>query len=140
MLVVLTLKLALIVWFAITLLKLYVVKAPTDTPSTRTYATWWPEFGVMVKDLFAPLLTETAPVGEIAPFASADAVMVKVEPEAPAWVTVNTLFAMVELAVLEVAPVLAETEYCTVPFPLPLLPEVMVNQDALLPAVQGHVD
>jgi len=92
--------------------------------------------------LLPPLLTETAPDGEIAPPAPADAVMVKVlaAPEVPAWVTVNTLFAMVELAVLEVAPVLAETEYCTVPFPLPLLPEVMVNQDALLPAVQGHVD
>ena len=94
----------------------------------------------MVKGLFVPLLTETAPVGEMAPLVSADAVMVNVEPEVPAWVTVNTLFAMVELALLEDALVLAETEYCTVPLPFPLLPEVMVNQEALLPAVQRHVD
>ena len=33
-------------------------------------------------------------------------------------------------------PVFSPTEYVTVPFPLPLSPEVMVIQEALLVAVQ----
>jgi hypothetical protein len=39
---------------AVTLLKVYVVTAPTDVPSTRTDATLYPELGVMVKALLAP--------------------------------------------------------------------------------------
>ena len=66
--------------------------------------------------------------------------MVKVEPEVPAWVTLKTFPAMVELAVLEDELVLAATEYCTVPLPVPLPPEVMVTQEAPLLAVRGHVD
>jgi hypothetical protein len=66
--------------------------------------------------------------------------MVKVEPEVPAWVTLKMFPAMVELAVLEDALVLAATEYWTVPLPVPLPPEVMVNQEAPLLAVRGHVD
>jgi hypothetical protein len=63
--------------------------------------------------------------------------MVLVEPEVPAWVIVKTFPAMVELAVLEDALVLAATEYCTVPLPVPLPPEVMVNQEAPLLALIG---
>ena len=43
------LKLADIVWFPVTLLKVYEVTAPTELPSTVTLATWWPVEGEMVK-------------------------------------------------------------------------------------------
>ena len=64
----------------------------------------------MVKALLAPELTETAPDGEIVPPEEADAVMVNVEPEVPAWVTVRIFPAMVELTVLEDELVLADKE------------------------------
>jgi hypothetical protein len=54
----------------------------------------------------------------------------------PSCVTVNVLPAMVIVPVLWVVDVLAETEYVTVPLPVPLVPEVMVIHDALLAAVQ----
>ena len=51
---VLTVKLADIVWFAVTLLNVYELTAPTDAPSTRTFAMVYPVFAVMVKVLFDP--------------------------------------------------------------------------------------
>jgi hypothetical protein len=69
-------KLALIVWLACTLLKVYVVTAPTDEPSTRTSDTLYPEFGVMVKVRLEPCDRITEPDGEMDPLLPADAVMV----------------------------------------------------------------
>ena len=40
MVYVFTENVALIVWFAVTLLKLYELTAPTDAPSTRTLVIW----------------------------------------------------------------------------------------------------
>ena len=45
---------------------------------------------------------------------------------------------MVMVPVRWLVSVLADTEYFTVPFPLPLLPEVIVIQLTLLVAVQLH--
>ena len=45
---------------------------------------------------------------------------------------------MVSLSVRELDDVLANTEYVTVPFPLPLLPEVIVIQLALVVADQAQ--
>jgi hypothetical protein len=45
---------------------------------------------------------------------------------------------MVIMPVLEALPVLPAAEYCTFPLPVPLLPEVIVIQPALLTAVQGQ--
>ena len=70
------LKLADIVCAAVTLLKVYELTAPTDAPSTRTFAMVYPVFAVMVKVLFAPWLTETEPEGEMVPPVPAEAVMV----------------------------------------------------------------
>jgi hypothetical protein len=42
-------KVALMVWLAVTLVKVYVATAPTDTPSTRTFAMPYPAPGDMVK-------------------------------------------------------------------------------------------
>src|SRR5438067_8564504 len=69
------------VWFAVTLLKLYEVTAPCETPSTSTLAIVWQESGVMVKPLLAPQLTPTTPLGLIAPPAPAEALMVKLPEE-----------------------------------------------------------
>ena len=44
-------KVALIVWFAVTLLNVYDVTAPALEPSTVTAFTWYPVFGVIVKVL-----------------------------------------------------------------------------------------
>ncbi len=53
--------------------------------------------------------------------------------------TVKVLPAMVIVPALA-APVLADTEYFTVPFPAPLEPDVTVIQELLLTAVQPHPD
>src|SRR5262249_57845393 len=71
-------KLAAIVWFACTFVKLKLVTAPTLTPSTSTSSTWKQALGVIVKLWLPPALTDTAPLGLIAPFAPADAVIVNV--------------------------------------------------------------
>ncbi len=55
---------------------------------------------------------------------------------APAWVTVTVWPAMVSVPVRGDVAVLAAIEKATAPFPLPLAPEVMVSQEALLVAVQ----
>jgi hypothetical protein len=62
----------------------------------------------------------------------AEAVMV--DACAPVCVTVRTRPAILAVAVLD-DPVLADTEYFTVPLPVPLLPEVIVIHDEPL-AVQ----
>ena len=46
---------------------------------------------------------------------------------------------MVQLVVLEPEPVLAETEYLTVPLPVPLAPDVIVTQDTGVAVVQLQV-
>jgi hypothetical protein len=57
----------------------------------------------------------------------------------PDCVTVNTFPPVIVMVpVLSSVLVLAETEYFTAPPPLPLLPEVMLIQDALVVAVQGQ--
>ena len=57
---------------------------------------------------------------------------------APDWVTVWLLPATVMVALLEFEPVLADTEYVTVPLPLPLFPDVIFIQSTLSVAVQLH--
>ena len=52
--------------------------------------------------------------------------------------TVNVWPAMVNVPVRELEPVLAATEKVTVPLPVPLAPDVIVIQVALLVAVQGQ--
>ena len=67
---------ALMVWFAVTFVNVWLVTAPTEAPSTSTFATWNPAIAPIVKLWFAPEFTTTAPLGEMLPFAPADAVMV----------------------------------------------------------------
>ena len=55
---------------------------------------------------------------------------------APAWVTVTVWPAMVSVPVRGDVPVFAAIENATAPLPLPLAPEVIVSQEALLVAVQ----
>ena len=69
-------KVALMVWFAATLLNVYVLIAPLDTPSTVTAEILCPVPGVMAKVLLPPLVTATLPEGEIVPPVPADAVIV----------------------------------------------------------------
>ena len=57
----------------------------------------------------------------------------------PACTTVKIKPAKVTLVVLEAASVLAETEYVTVPLPVPFAPEVIVTHDATLAVVQLQV-
>lgn len=78
-----TAKVALMSWSAVTVLKLYAAEGEIQTrlliaeePSTVTVDMEYPEFGVMVKVLFAPLLTVTEPEGEIEPPGPAEASMV----------------------------------------------------------------
>ena len=56
---------------------------------------------------------------------------------AAACVTVNVRPAIVSVPIRD-APVLAATLNATVPFPLPVAPEVIDNHASLLDAVQGH--
>ena len=56
----------------------------------------------------------------------------------PACVTVNVCPATVNVPLRCDVEVLACTEYPTVPFPLPLPPDVMLIQLALLDATQPH--
>src|SRR5450432_690477 len=71
-------KVAEMVWFAVTLLKVLDATAPTETPSTRTLAIEKLVLGVMVKACDCPWMTVLTPAGAIAPLAPAEAVMVKV--------------------------------------------------------------
>src|SRR5216117_1563184 len=75
---VLTAKLAAIVWPAVTLVKVWLVTAPAETPSTITSAMVWQASGVIVKAWSEPQLTVTAPAGLMEPPAAALAVMVSV--------------------------------------------------------------
>jgi hypothetical protein len=47
-------KLAEMVWFAVTFVKLYDVTAPAATPSTSTAETWYPVAGLIVYVWLAP--------------------------------------------------------------------------------------
>ena len=58
--------------------------------------------------------------------------------EDAAWFTVRIFPPMVRVTDLEVPFGLAATEYHKVPFPLPLLPERIEIQPALLEEVQEH--
>ena len=60
---------------------------------------------------------------------------VKLEPDC---VKVNAIPAMVNVPLRALLPVLAATEYATVPLLLPAAPEVTVIQLALLTAVQAQ--
>jgi hypothetical protein len=61
--------------------------------------------------------------------------MLKVQPEL--WLTANVRPAMVSVP-LRAGPVVGATPNWTVPFPVPLLPLVIVIHDALLVAVHAH--
>jgi hypothetical protein len=61
----------------------------------------------------------------------------RVNAQPLACVTVNVWSAMV-IVPMRCGPVLAATENCVVPLPLPLAPEVMVIQAVLLAAVQAQ--
>jgi hypothetical protein len=63
---------------------------------------------------------------------------VTVRPCCPSWSTVKESPATVETPTLSDAEVFAATEYVSVPFPVPLPPDVMDIQDAPLVAVQAH--
>jgi hypothetical protein len=54
--------------------------------------------------------------------------------ETPFWVAVNVWLAIVREVYRVDVVVLAETEYVTVPFPVPLAPDAMVIQVLLLAA------
>ena len=54
----------------------------------------------------------------------------------PAWVTVTVWPATVSVPVRAAVPVFAAIEKVTLPFPLPLAPDVIVSQASLLVAVQ----
>jgi hypothetical protein len=54
----------------------------------------------------------------------------------PCWLTVTVCPATVKVPVRGEVDVLAAMLYATVPFPVPFPPEVIVNQEALLVAVQ----
>ena len=73
-----------------------------------------------------PLPTEVTVVGET----------VKAQETVPCWATVTVWPAMVSVPVRGDVAVFAAIEKATVPLPLPLAPEVMVNQESLLVAVQ----
>ena len=76
MLYIVSANVAWIVWFAATPENVCVPTAPTDEPSTTTFSTWYPVFGVMVNVWLAPWSTVTAPDGLIDPFVPAVAVIV----------------------------------------------------------------
>ncbi len=69
-------KYAAMVWFAVTPVKSYPATAPWFAPSTSTLSIWYPVFGEIVNDWFAPWVTFTAPDGVIDPPAEAVAVIV----------------------------------------------------------------
>ena len=69
------------------------------------------------------------------PLPEPDLETVSVYWEEAAWVTVRVFPPMVRVADLEAPFGLAGTEYPTVPFPLPLPPEVIEIQPALLEAI-----
>jgi hypothetical protein len=48
------------------------------------------------------------------------------------------VFPAIVIVPIRTGPVLAATEYCTVPFPLPLEPPVTVIHESLLTAVHGQ--
>jgi hypothetical protein len=56
----------------------------------------------------------------------------------PCWVTVKLLPAIVTVVLLEVLLVLAAIKAVTLPLPEPVLPDMILNHDAPLVAVQGH--
>jgi hypothetical protein len=86
----------------------------------------------------APAVTVTVPVVAAADVRFDDVgEMVNVHG-APACVSVNVWPAMVRVPVRDVVLVLAATLYPTVPLALPLAPEVIVIQLALLTAVHVH--
>ena len=111
---------------------------------------------VPLPDPEAPLETEIQPVLLAAVHEHADGVVTATEPvplpeptetevverayehDAPAWVIVTVLPAIVSVALREVVEVFAAIEKVTVPFPDPELPPVTVIQPALLTAVQVH--
>src|SRR5438093_1607032 len=97
-------KVASIVWFARTLVKVYEVTAPTELPSTWTSATWWLALAEMVKLWPTVAFTVTAPDGVMLPLAPADAVIV--------YVSIAKLAEMVWFAstLLKVYEVTAPTE------------------------------
>ena len=57
---------------------------------------------------------------------------------APFWVTVKVCPATLNVPVRAVVAVLAVALNATVPLPLPLAPDVIVNQDVVVEAVQAH--
>ncbi len=74
----LALKAAERVRFAVTLVKVYVVTAPTEVPSTSTLSIWYPDEGVMVNERLAPCVTLTLPEGLMVPLEEALTAMVYV--------------------------------------------------------------
>ena len=70
-------KLAEMLWAAVTLEKVYVLTAPTETPSTMIPSILKPLFGVTVKLWLPPSITEVLPLGEMLPPPPALALIVK---------------------------------------------------------------
>ena len=81
----------------------------------------------------APLVTFTVPVPPAATKSCELGAILKVQPFA--WLTVKICPAMLSVPV-RAGPVLAAAVKATAPLPLPLAPEVIVSQFALLVAVQ----
>src|SRR5579872_4556102 len=80
-------------------------------------------------------VTVTEPVPPVAVAVAEVAPRVKVVP-APACMIVNVWPAMVSVPVRLLTEVFATAEYATLPLPVPVAPEVIEIQDALLVAVQ----
>jgi hypothetical protein len=78
-----TAKLAASVWFAVTFVKVKVVTAPTELPSTSTSATWKCRAGVIEMASVAPGETVCAPEGDTVPLGPADTEMVNPALQVP---------------------------------------------------------
>ncbi len=68
---------------ALTFVNEKLVTAPTELPSTSTFATWKFALGVIVIVRFPPGATVCAPEGDTVPFAPADELIVNPAPQLP---------------------------------------------------------
>ena len=73
---VLAVNVAEMVWLEVTFVKVYVLTAPTELPSTSTLEIVYPVLAAMVNVWLDPPLTEIAPDGDSEPPVPAVAVMV----------------------------------------------------------------
>jgi hypothetical protein len=93
--------------------------------------------GVAVKFTTVPAMKFVPPGVVMTPPVPVPALFtVRVYCEAPAWVMLKVFPAMVKVPVLELELVLVSTEKVVLPFPLPLLPKLILIQLRVLEAPQ----